>query len=831
MCGQRFIPLPTFVALLAFVSSLAVPHAASAKPPISEAYGKIPLHFEANRGQAHREVRFVSRGAGYGLYLTAAEAVLVMEWPRRAVVRMGFLGGAANAAVDGLEELPGKANYFIGSDPAKWRTNVPTYGKVRYREIYPGIDIVYYGNQRQLEYDFVVAPGADPQRIVLDFKGVERLEVDAQGNLLLHAAGGTLRQHKPVIYQDIDGVRREIAGGYVIKNERQVAFGVAAYDETKPLVIDPVLAYSTYLGGGSTEEAWAMALDSLGNAYVTGTTSSIDFPVTAGSFQSAAPGSPDVFITKLNATGSALVYSTYLGGSATEGGGIGIAVDAAGNAYVTGGTSSADFPITPGAFQTVLRGGGDAFITKLNAAGSALVYSTYLGGSSGEGGLFRIALDSTGNAYAVAHTASTDFPTTPGAFQTSFVGTVAAYVTKLNATGSALLYSTYLGGSSIPVGGGDFKEFIAIAVDSAGHAHVAGGTTSNSFPTTPGAYQTTFGGGLADAFVSKLNVTGTALVYSTYLGGGSYDQAWGIALDAAGNAYVAGDTFSANFPTTPAAFQAVLRGGGDAFVTKLNATGSLLVYSTYLGGNDFESGTAIALDSAGNAHVTGATGSLDFPTTADAFQPTFGGGTTDGFVTKLAASGSSLLYSTYLGGFGEDHGAGIAVDGAGSAYATGVTSSSNFPTTPGAFQTSLRGMQDAFVAKLAEATVPTPGTPGRASGGGSIHVASGIGTFGFNVHRDAANAPIGGSLQYINHASGANVHSVAFTTFAISGNTATFGGTCTNNGAPCTFTVSVTDRGEPGRSDSFSIVVGGAAAEGEGRSLRSGNIQIGREKR
>src|SRR2546425_1545635 len=358
--------------LFPLLVGFACPAAAATEARVSEAYGKLPLHFEANRGQTHEDVRFLARGPGYSLYLTAGEAVLVLTKPnpdtkrdahstperlntqaREApvVVRMSLMGAAPKPRVSGLEELPGKANHFIGNDPAKWQTNVPTYAKVQYRDAYPGIDVVYYGNQRQLEYDFVVAPGAGPQRIVLDFKGVERLEIDAQGELVMHAAGGAIRQHKPVIHQDIDGMRREIAGAYVMKSAHQVAFQVAAYDKTRPLVIDPVLSYSSYLGGSGGDEGWGIAVDTLGNAYVTGSTSSTNFPTNLGAFQTALAGGSDAFVTKLDATGSALLYSTYLGGSGGDGGMFRIAVDSLGNAYVAGHTASTDFPVTVGAFQ------------------------------------------------------------------------------------------------------------------------------------------------------------------------------------------------------------------------------------------------------------------------------------------------------------------------------------------------------------------------------------------------------------------------------------------------------------------------------------------------
>src|SRR5438477_2498195 len=433
------VPSRQILTLLTLVAGFALSFAAAAEARVSQSYGKLPLHFEANEGQTHHDVRFLARGAGYSLYLTAGEAVLVLTKPnpdakrdahstpeRRGtqargtpvVVRMSLVGAAPKPPVSGLDELPGKANYLIGKDPTKWRTNVPTYAKVHYRAVYPGIDLVYYGNQRQLEYDFVVAPGADPNRIVLGFQGAERLEINAEGELVLHAAGEVIRQRVPVTYQEINGVRTKLEGRYVLKDAHRVGFQVAAYDQNRPLVIDPTLVYATYLGSSGWDYGSGIAVDAAGSAYVTGSTSSADFP-TANALQAAKAGFQNAFVTKLNPTGSALVYSTYLGGSRGDEG-FGIAVDAAGSAYVTGGTGSADFPTTAGAFQTTY-GGGDAFVTKLNATGTALVYSTYLGGSRGDGG-FGIAVDAAGSAYVTGSTNSTDFPTTPGAIQTTYSG-------------------------------------------------------------------------------------------------------------------------------------------------------------------------------------------------------------------------------------------------------------------------------------------------------------------------------------------------------------------------------------------------------------------------
>ena len=475
-----------------------------------------------------------------------------------AVLRMKLVGTNAGAKVTGLEELPGKSNYIIGNDPKKWRTNVPNYGRVKYAQVYPDVDLVYYGNQRELEYDFVLAPGADPRQIELNFGGAKRLRLDADGNLIVSIAGGEVLEHKPVIYQDIGGMRRRVAGGYELRNSHTVGFKLAGYDDQRRLTIDPSLGYSTYLGGNNEDLGNGIALDSAGNAYVTGYTFSNDFPTTAGAFQTTLRGCRNAFVSKLNRSGSALVYSTYLGGRDFDDG-LGIALDSSGNAYVTGYTDSSDFPTTAGAFQTTFGGGSsDAFVSKLNRSGSALVYSTYLGGSSTDYGP-GIAVDLAGNAYLTGITGSSDFPTTAGAFQTTFGGGFNAYVSKLSSSGSALVYSPYLAGRNGTDGGG------GIALDSAGNAYVTGSTDSSDFPTTAGALQTTYGGG-NDAFVSKLNSSGSALVYSTYLGGSNFDYGSGIALDAAGNAYVTGVTQSSNFPTTAGAFQTTLR-GSNAFVS------------------------------------------------------------------------------------------------------------------------------------------------------------------------------------------------------------------------------------------------------------------------
>jgi len=738
---------------------------------LAQDYGKLPLSFELNKGQTDSQVKFLSRSRGYTMFLTQSEAVLALrsqksgvrsQWenttdnrPRIAdalfppliqnpksqiqnppapstqpqapdVVRLKLVGANANAKVVGLEPLPGKSNYFIGNDPKEWRTNVPTYAKVKYKGVYPGIDLIYYGNQGRLEYDFVVAPGGDPRTIALNIDGAEKMQIDPQGDLVLSSDGGDVRLHKPVVYQvqptvdsrqskATDNGRRttddanpkskitnpkSIDGRYVLLADNRVGFEVANYDKTKPLIIDPVLSYSTFLGGSGDDYAYGMAVDAAGNAYVTGYTSSINFPTFPGAFQTSLGGTYDAFITKLNAAGSALVYSTYLGGS-NDDYAYGIAVDAAGIASVAGYTLSSDFPTTPGAFQPIFGGSYDAFVTKLSADGSTRIYSTYLGGSAADYAK-GIAVDASGNAYVTGITSS-DFPTTPGAFQTNGRGYYDAFVVKLEVDGSALVYSTYLGGST------GYDQGFGIAVDASGSAYVTGATSSIDFPTSPEAFQPSFGGGdwyWGVAFVAKLNAAGSALVYSTYLGGGSsYDYANGIAVDAAGNAYVTGLTCNSNFPTTPGAFQTIYGDGGDAFVTKLNAAGSALVYSTFLGGRWDDYGYRIAVDASGNTYVAGvSSSSYDFPTTPGGFQYIY---QFTAFVTKLNVAGSALVYSTFLGEMTRDQGIGLAVDATGDAYVAGYTGA--FPTTPGAFQTSYGGgNKDAFVAKISPDVSLTP---------------------------------------------------------------------------------------------------------------------------
>jgi hypothetical protein len=705
-----------------------------ATPRLHDTYGRLPLHFEKNTGQADARADYLARGKGYTLFLDPAGATLALrtaEGATSAFLRVNVAGANPHGKVTGTDPLPGRIHYYIGNDPAKWRTNIPTYGRVQYDEVYPGIDLAYYGNQGRLEYDFIVAPGRDPGRIWMSFEGARAVGIDGNGDLVLQLAGGEVRLDRPLAYQQVDGSKRIIPAEFAVQTAggtQKVGFNLGGYDSSRPLVIDPVLIYSTFLGGGGSDRGAAIAVDAAGAAYVVGSTDSPDFPTTPGAFDTSATGTVDVFVTKLNSTGSALEYSTYLGGSVTPhdwdqpaDSGLSIAVDPAGAAYVTGSTRSSDFPTTPGAFDSSYNLRGDAFVTKLDPTGSVLVYSTYLGSASADSGT-SIAIDAGGSAYVTGSTdASSIFPTTPGAFSTSRVGSprpVDAFVTKLNVTGSALVYSTYLGGGLNDSGR-------SIAVDPAGNAFVTGLTGSADFPTTAAAFDPTYNGphGFLDVFVTALNASGSALLYSTFLGGSSDDQAGAIAVDREGVAYVTGMTFSSDFPTTAGAFDNTLGGFGltaaDAFVTKLNTSGSALEYSTYLGGTGQESGLGIAVDAASSAHVTGWTSvfcpptggqcSADFPTTPDAFDTT--AEFQDAFVTRLDPTGSSLVYSTYLGGSRNDFGTGIALDEGGAAYVIGQTDSPDFPATPGAFDTTyngapVAGLVDSFVAKFAIALVP-----------------------------------------------------------------------------------------------------------------------------
>lgn len=674
-------------------------------------FGQVPLSFEVNQGQAARQVKFLSRGQGYALFLTADEAVLALKQKTDAaqadaVLRITLDNANRTPEITAQDELPGKSNYFIGSDPQAWLRDVPTFARVQYKDVYPGIDQVFYGNGRQLEYDFIVAPEVAPDVIALDFAGADKMQVDATGDLVLTVGGEQIRQQRPVIYQEVEGERRAVAGNYVLKGKNKIGFTVGAYDHAKPLMIDPVLVYSTYLGGNGADSGRAIAIDNERNVYVTGSTSSTNFP-TANPLQpnNSSTSFGDVFVTKINAAGTQIVYSTYFGGSIGDIG-YGIDIDAAGSIYVTGvtgGTSGAnDFPTTTGAFDRTFTAPDESFLLKLNSSGNALLYSTYTGATIG----FEVKVDkATGEAF-VAGNAGESLPTTPGAFRTDCPScTSASFVTKFNATGSGLVYSTY-------IGSGPAND---LAIDAGGNAYITGSTLSSVFPVTPGAPQQTCTGcnlGRSDAFVTKLNPTGSALVYSTYLGGSLSEVGRGIAVDGSGNAYVTGRTESSNsvsvpFPTTPGAYQTTSQGTPDSFVTKVNPTGTAFVYSTFLGGNVRDEAFGIATDSLGNAHIIGQTRSTNFPL-VNPFQSICPQNGDCVFMASLNPAGAAVVFSTF---FGQGEGVEIAADNTGNIYATGVTYQglANLPTMNPIQPNhgAVNSVFDAFVTKIQVQEVPT----------------------------------------------------------------------------------------------------------------------------
>jgi uncharacterized protein (TIGR03437 family) len=654
------------------------------------AYGRLPLEFEPNRGQAPVSARYVARGREFALSLASDQATL--SFAQSAPLAIRFEGGNPAPRLVGLEESAARSHYLLGRDPAAWRIDVPHYAQVKYERVYPGVDVVFHGSLRGPEVDFVVAPRSRPDQIALTFPGADSLERDASGGVILHQGDHRIALEAPFVYQDENGERRRIEGRYVLKGRAQVGFEIAAFDGSRPLVIDPVITYASALGGSGDDSAMGIATDSQGNLYLTGATTSPDFPTSSPLQQKpGGPGKPgphvNVFVSKLNAAGTQLVYSTYVGGSGLDSG-LGIAVDSQGNAYVTGSTTSTDFPVIQ-PIQAAFAGGStlfpaDAFVFKLNSAGSQLVYSTYLGGNADDIAK-AIAVDASGNAYIGGVTGSADFPV-KNSLQ-PYRGADDGFIAKINPSGNALVYSTFLGGT-----GGDLVS--AIAVDTNGNAAVTGNTVSRDFPLVNALQPFTVGG--TDAFVAKLNAAGSALIYSTLLSGESDDFGLGIALDAAGNAYVTGTTGSVDFPVvkglqTHSGNSDLL--GSDAFITKLDATGTHFVYSTYLGGSGIDVGMAIAVAGDGSAWIAGETDSPDFPGTDPAAED-------DAFIARLNPTGSTLSYVALVGGRDQDSAAALVLDSTGNAYVTGATRSADFPISCCSHQTGIRGA-NAFVLKIA----------------------------------------------------------------------------------------------------------------------------------
>lgn len=709
----------------------------------------VPLSFEANRGQTDPAVRFLARGSSFDAFMTPTETVLRLkagdayrrpkageeaasskETRKGAVLRMKLLGANQTPRVAGERKLAGESNYLRGRDRSHWIQHVPHYAQVRYEGVYPGVDAVYYGNHRQLEYDLVVAPGASPKQIRMGLEGAQKVRIDRGGDLVVTTACGELRQHRPVVYQEVAGVRKPVQGRYRLASAAGaetpvIGFELGQYDRTRPVVIDPILVWSTFLGGSQNDEGNGIDVDADGFVYVTGATESPDFPVTSGAFQINLKGTSDAFVTKLTNDGTSLVYSTYLGGSGAEVA-YGISVGTSGRAFIAGKTNSLDFPIASPPKTDPEQGfyaGGpwDIFVTALSKDGAELFYSTYLGGyipgktddNRDTDIAYGIAVDEPGNAYVTGMTNSYQFPTV-NAIQPAFGGGPQdAVMFKLNVLGR-LDFSTYMGGGALNYQGNtDYGAGVdagyGIAVDAFGYVYVVGATSSKNFPTLAPLQRTNRSVKRQDpdGFVAKFIPGGKQLVYCTYLGGNSTDSALAVAADPEGNAYVTGVTRSTNFPTTNA-IHGGPQGADDVFFTKINSAGFQLMCSTYLGGSDNDEGHGIAVDQSGNVFITGATTSVDFPVTR-AMQARFGG-LYDTFVLKIDATCRTLLYSGYFGSNNQDYGNGVALDADGNAYVVGTTFENTFPTTSGAFQTAFGGGDsDVFVAKITDDEVVNAG--------------------------------------------------------------------------------------------------------------------------
>ena len=682
-----------------------------ASPALSP--GKLPLGFELNRGQTDRQVDYVARARNGTIFLRPDEAVLSLKNSGTGsagsrvsagrlagaasndgaggVVRMRLVAANPHATSAGIDALPGRSNYLFGRDSRKWIVGVPQYRKIAYRGVYPGVDVAYYGNEGQLEQDFIVAPGARPDAISIELASIARghttgaLAVDRDGNLQLRTNGGMVEMRKPFVYQEVSGSRQPIAARYVLQGADRVGFEVARYDGGRPLVIDPVLSYSTYLGGSGDDVANAVAVDASGAAYMTGVTTSLNYPL-ANAFEGPV-GGKDVFVSKVAADGSALLYSTYIGGSADDSGNA-IAVGSNGSATIVGTTASlTDFPGTNGQG----KGSTEAFAARLSATGSSLVYATFLGGNGANVGS-GVAVDTAGNAYVTGSTDALDFPTTTGAYQNVNNGGRDSFVTKLNSTGTGMVYSTYVGGSQNDAASG-------IALASSGDAFITGDTSSSDFPSINGLPDTT-----GPAFAAELNASGSALVYSTYIDNTSHAAA--ISVDGAGQIYVAGDTSSTQFVTTTGVAQPNPGGASDVFLIRLDPSQTGVAqrhYATYLGGSGDDHATGIAVDAYQNVYITGSTLSTDFPIQRPV--QVHNGGQTDAFVVKLSATAGSLVYSTYLGGSNDDIANGIALDPSGNAIVVGYTSSTNFPLMNPLQGANANG-EDAFITKIVD--VPQP---------------------------------------------------------------------------------------------------------------------------
>lgn len=599
----------------------------------------------------------------------------------RAAVALAFDKCNAGVTPRGLSPNEGVVNYYLGNDPARWKDNIGTYREILYQDIWPGVDLALHSDGGKLKCNWTVRPGADPTQIVMRYLGADLLELDGEGNLTIQHALGSMTDACPAAFQEIETGKTAVPCSFCIVDEMTVGFDTGSYNDTVPLTIDPAVSYTTYLGGTGADSINGITAGLTGNAYFVGQTASPNFPIVTGAYQTALAGTANAFITQIASDGASLVYSTYLGGSGTDAG-LAIMIDPSGAAYVTGSTTSADFP-TVGPYQAALAGTQDAFVSKLSPNGGALTFSTYLGGAAGSTTGRGIGVNIFGQTFIAGETSSASFPTTGGAFSTTYGGgTSDGFISLLSSGGGSLLASTYLGGSGADI-------IYGLALDSSDFVYVAGSTDSADFPTTTGAYQTALAG-TQNAFVTKMQEDLSAPVFSTYLGGTAIDAAMAVAVDANFRACVTGSTTSSDFPVTAGAFQTAYGGAGDAFATKFSLDGGSLVFSTYLGGSGADIGNAVTFDGAGHVWIAGSTASADFPTTPTVIASSLTGAQ-DWFISMLSADAGTLLVSYYLGGTSTQAANGIAVDAQGAVYVAGSTSSTDFPVSVGAFQTTYGG--------------------------------------------------------------------------------------------------------------------------------------------
>ncbi|MEA3359575.1 MAG: SBBP repeat-containing protein [Thermodesulfobacteriota bacterium] len=681
---------------------------------IQASHKKLPFLIIKNNGQLNINIAYYIKGGKYEIYFNRDKIIyhmlkthphekkyagLFRDKKDRPSTHTTFtlkpLDTSNETMLISGERLPGSINYLIGKNPENWHTDIPAFKEIIYKNLYRGIDLKIYGTNNQMEYDFIVSPHADPSKIHIACDGIDTLRINKAGDLIINTSLGEIRHLKPLIYQNIRGKKHIIDGAFKL-SKNTFSFDIIKYNTHYPLIIDPLtLSYSTYLGGSAEDLGQSIAVDSSGNAYITGVTKSENFP-TSDPYQATLPGNYSVFVTKINPTGDSLIYSTYIGGSSDDRAS-GIAVDSTGSAYITGETKSENFP-TKNPYQATLAGEFDAFVTKLTPSGNDLSFSTYLGGTLYDTGS-SVAVDSSGGAFVGGSTRSIDFPV-KNAFQENIKKHFGiailtdVFVAKLSPDGSSLTYSTYLGGRGQDKGN-------SIAVDQSGNVYITGETSSVDFPVINGLQEKY--AGHTDAFVSKLNFDGKSLAYSTYVGGSLGDYSRSITVDSFGSVYITGETGSLNFPVVNA-YQDKIGGPvqgilyfGDAFAAKISPDGNSLIYSTYLGGRGQDGGNSIAVDQSGNVYITGETSSVDFPV-INGLQETFKGHT-DAFVVMLNPDGKCIAYSTYIGGNGQDRGNSIVVDRYGFSYITGFTYSDNFPLENSFIETK-SGQLDIFITKI-----------------------------------------------------------------------------------------------------------------------------------